>query len=364
MGQHQYPLFIGSGVLASQLSTMPGITKGRQAMVVTNETLRRLYPEKIEALLLENGLSVESCILPDGEQYKTLATLSQIYDRLLAVHANRQTLLIAFGGGVIGDLAGLAAATFMRGIPLLQVPTTLLAQVDSSIGGKTGVNHTNGKNAIGAFKQPDGVIMDLDFLKTLPLRELRAGLFELVKHGIIRDRALFEFLESNTAALAGNDPEFWEEAIFRSCRVKAAVVEADETERDLRAILNFGHTMGHLIETHTNYTRYLHGEAVGAGMLFAAFVSRKWHCLPEADWLRIRALLGQLHTPMAIPPLSEPEFERLLLHDKKASNRNLRFIISRGLGKVDIREETKPSELWPLFLEFTKDLPEVLRVEH
>jgi 3-dehydroquinate synthase len=359
-----YPIQIGAGILDDALPRAVGAVARELAVVVTNDTLQRLYPGRIERALAGLPLRVETIVLPDGEQHKTLETLSRLYDGLLALEANRGTVLIAFGGGVIGDTAGFAAATFMRGVPLIQVPTTLLAQVDSSVGGKTAVNHALGKNAIGAFKQPAAVVMELELLASLPERELRAGLFELLKHGVIHDAELFDFLEAQPQRLTGRDWAFWEEAVYRSCRVKAAVVEQDEREQDLRAILNFGHSLGHLIETHTGYARYLHGEAVGVGMLFAAYASRAWDTLPEEDYRRIRALLEPLVTPVRLPPLGARDFAALLAHDKKAAAGTLRFIALRGLGQAFVRERTAPGELWPLFQGFMERAPDVLRMEH
>jgi 3-dehydroquinate synthase len=357
----RYPIHIGAGILDDALPRVVGGVARELVVVVTNDTLARLYPGRIEQALRGLSLRVETVVLPDGEQHKTLETLGRVYDRLMALDANRQTTLVAFGGGVIGDMTGFAAATFMRGVPYVQVPTTLLAQVDSSVGGKTAVNHRLGKNAIGAFKQPRGVVMDLELLRTLPERELRAGLFELIKHGIIRDAALFDFLEAHRERFSGFDWSFWEEAVQRSCRVKAGVVEQDEQETDLRAILNFGHSLGHLIETHTGYDRYLHGEAVGVGMLFAAHASHAWGELPAADYHRIRALLEPLVTPVQLPPLDSRRFAGLLMHDKKAAAGVLRFIALRGLGAAYVRERTAPQELWPLFRGFLEAMPGVLR---
>ncbi|MBI4083824.1 MAG: 3-dehydroquinate synthase [Candidatus Lambdaproteobacteria bacterium] len=359
-GERPYPIHIGAGALRAEL---PDVVRrhGRELVVViTNETLARLYPDGVADVLRDLPLRVAACILPDGEQFKTLDTLTRIYDRLMALEAHRNTLIVAFGGGVVGDTAGFAAATFMRGLPLVQVPTTLLAQVDSSVGGKTAVNHREAKNAVGAFKQPAGVVMDMEFLATLPPRELTAGLFELVKHGMIRDAALFEFLEARRAAFSGRDWSFWEEAVFRSCRVKAAVVQEDPRETDQRAILNFGHSLGHLLETHTGYETFLHGEAVGVGMLFASFVSRRWGHLVPDDYSRIRSLLLTSMPRKRIAPLDESGFTRLLMHDKKAAQQSIRFILLGGLGKVFIRERTTPAELWPEFQRFLAEEPDAL----
>ena len=358
-----YPIHIGHDILEQHLPRLLEAVSPERVVAITNDTLHRLYPGRIARALEGHPWPVELLTVPDGEQFKTLDTLSTLYDRMMALAATRKTAVVAFGGGVIGDMAGLLAATFMRGIPLIQVPTTLLAQVDSSVGGKTAVNHPRGKNIIGAFKQPEGVVIDLAFLETLPGRELRAGLFELIKHGIIRDAELFDFLESNQAQFGGRNWEFWEEAVFRSCRVKAGVVEKDEKEAGLRAILNFGHTLAHLIETHTGYDQYLHGEAVGVGMLFATFVSRRMDHLGDDAAGRIRSVLEPLIHPVAMPRLDVSAFEGLLMHDKKASAGTLRFILLKALGEAFIREKTEPAELWPLFGDFLAQSPNVLRMK-
>lgn len=363
----KYTIHIGHGILGEQLRQLVRWRKRELVVVVTNETLASLYPRCIEAVLRDVDVRVETCALPDGENHKTLDTLARIYDMLMEVQANRDTLIVAFGGGVVGDTAGFAAATFMRGLPVVQVPTTLLSQVDSSVGGKTAVNHRLGKNAIGAFKQPQGVVIDLEFLQTLPERELRAGLFELIKHGIIQDVEFFGFLEAHAAEMRPESlaaaPNFWSEAVLRSCAVKARVVEQDETEQDLRAILNFGHSLAHLIETHTRYERYLHGEAVGVGMLYAAYVSREWGHLPQEEFDRIRALLDPLITPVTLPALDAEAFGGLLMHDKKASGGGLRFILLSALGQAFIRPGTTPAELWPLFQQFCAEHGKVLSPE-
>lgn len=357
-----YPIHIGAGILGDALMDVVKNTGANHVVTVTNDTLEKLYPGHIAKTLEPLGIRVDNVVVPDGERFKNLETLSGLYDRLMSLAANRKTLMIAFGGGVIGDMAGLAAATFMRGIPMVQVPTTLLSFVDSSVGGKTAVNHPHGKNTIGAFKQPVGVVMDLEFLKTLPERELIAGLFELIKHGIIRDADFFDFLEQGKARFRELDWAFWEEAVYRSCQIKAAVVQQDEKETDLRAILNFGHTLAHLIETHTRYEKYLHGEAVGVGMLYAAYVSSQWGELPTAQLERIRGVLEPLARPVEMPRLSEKSFSELLMHDKKASNQSLRFVLVKGLGGAFYRDQTTPSELWPLFNGFLREMPDVMRV--
>ncbi|MDH5751914.1 MAG: 3-dehydroquinate synthase [Deltaproteobacteria bacterium] len=359
---HSYPIHMGEGILDEYLPREVLKTRCDRVVVITNDTIAGLYPGRIDRALEGTGLRVHTLEVPDGEQYKSLETLSGLYDGLMELQATRKTLALAFGGGVVGDMAGFCAATFMRGMPLVQVPTTLLSQVDSSVGGKTAVNHPRGKNTIGSFKQPEAVVMDLSLLATLPPRELRAGLFELIKHGCIQDDDLFGFLEQNSGQLSSNDWGFWEEAVYRSCRVKAAVVEQDEKEAGLRAILNFGHSLGHLIETHAGYGKVLHGEAVGVGMLFAAFVSLKLDCLREDAFGRISDLLRPLVVPVELPPLGRREFDELLLHDKKASGASLRFVLLRRPGEALLRDGVTPEELWPLFNEFLDRMPEVLRV--
>ena len=275
-------------------------------------------------------------------------------------NANRKTLLIAFGGGVIGDMAGFAASTFVRGIPFIQVPTTLLADVDSSIGGKTAVNHPSGKNIIGSFKQPEYVCIELSFLKTLPSRELKAGFIELIKHGLIKDVNLFEFIQKKT--LEPLDFEFLEEAIFRSCKIKGRIVEQDETETGLRAILNFGHTLGHLIETHAGFGTHLHGEAVGAGMCFAAFVSWHWNELSEKDWECVSSYFRKILTPIVIDSLNHEVFRGLILHDKKAQKQAVNFIMLKKLGESFIQKETPVEKLWEEFRKFTALYPEFVEL--
>jgi len=358
-----YTIHIGAGASSKSLRAMVQEVAKELVVVVTNDTVDGLYPQRIAKELEGLPCRVEHCIVKDGEQYKNLDTLETILNRMMEVEANRSTLVVAFGGGVVGDMAGFAAATFMRGVPVVQVPTTLLSHVDSSVGGKTAVNLPMGKNAVGAFKQPNGVVIDLEFLATLPERELHAGMFELIKHGIIRDLEMFEFLETNQDKFSSQDWDFWEEAVFRSCRVKASVVEQDEKETDLRAILNFGHTLAHLIETHTGYDTYLHGEAVGTGMIYAAYASKAWGMLSEEEYERILALLAPLARPIVLPPLDEERFTGLLMHDKKASNRTVRFVALRQLGHAIIREGTTPAEMWPLFQQFLADHSDLIQVE-
>ncbi len=354
---YEYRIEIGSQILAQQLRQAVQKFGRDLVIVVTNTTIHQLYPDHIQQCLRPLNRPVETCVLPDGEQYKTLDTLNQIYNFLLEKRANRQTLLLAFGGGVLGDMAGFAAATYMRGLDYIQIPTTLLSQVDSSIGGKTAVNHSLGKNMIGAFKQPVYVCMESEFLKTLPPRELKAGFFELIKHGIIHDPALFTFLEKHPHILDPLDLPILEQAIAASCQVKSHIVEEDEKEKGLRATLNFGHTLGHLIETHTNYTAYLHGEAVGVGMLFAAFVSHEFEFLPDTVFQKILAFLKPYIAPVKLPPLDFELFQELILHDKKSDQDSVNFIVIREIGKSCIHKNTSPALLWKLFGQFIESYP-------
>ena len=356
-----YNIDIGLNIIKTQLLDFVLKKNTDLIVVVTNETLHNLYPNHVSSLLNESGIRVSTCVLPDGEQYKNLDILSQIFDFLMKVNANRQTLLIAFGGGVIGDMAGFAAATFVRGIPYIQVPTTLLANVDSSVGGKTAVNHPLGKNSIGSFKQPEYVCIELSFLKTLPSRELKAGYIELLKHGFIHDEELLNFVRSNS--LEPLDFDFLEEAILRSCTIKGRIVEKDETETGIRATLNFGHTLGHLIETHAGFGKYLHGEAVGIGMFFASFVS--WRCneMMEDEWMRINNFLSKILTPIQLPALDQNLFREMILHDKKSQNHSVNFIMLKKLGKSFIRKEMPVEILWNEFKEFTNKFPEIIKIE-
>ncbi len=356
-----YQIEIGQGILETSLVHYVKQQSYQSVAIVTDTNIARVYPALIENLLKDHGISAKTCVLPSGEQYKNLQTLTQIFDFLFEVQATRHTLLIAFGGGVIGDMAGLASALFMRGMPLVQVPTTLLAQVDSSIGGKTAVNLPQGKNTVGVFCQPHYVCIELTFLKTLPLRQINAGLVELIKHGIIRNASLFEVLESkgDLAIAQQNDlsqqSDFLVYAIYESCKTKAEVVEADTKEQGLRAILNFGHTLGHLIETHTGYSSYLHGEAVGWGILFASFVSQKRCGLSAQSRQRIATLIQKIIPPLHLPPLSKEQFIELILHDKKVKDATVSFVLCPEIGKAILQKMT-PLELWEDFQTWQKEL--------
>ncbi len=343
LGARSYPIYIGSGILADAGLYRPHV-QGRQAMIVTNETLAPLYLEPVQAALA--GLSVQTSVLPDGERYKTLEVLSRIFDGLLAGRFGRDCTLVALGGGVIGDMAGFAAACYQRGVSFIQVPTTLLAQVDSSVGGKTGVNHPLGKNMIGAFHQPRAVIADTVTLSTLPDRELSAGLAEVIKYGLIRDPDFFDWIESRLNALQARDPEALAEAIRRSCENKAEVVAEDELETGSRALLNLGHTFGHAIETGAGYGNWLHGEAVGAGMCMAADLSARLGWLDPGDLHRIRDLISRTGLPVAPPrDLTADRFLELMAVDKKVQDGRVRLVLLKAIGQSLVTDRFDPALL-------------------
>lgn len=330
LGDRSYPIYIGTELLRADLIA-PHIA-GRQVLIVTNDTIAALYLERVQAMLA--GFETASVVLPDGERHKTLETASRVYDVLLERRFDRQSTLVALGGGVVGDLTGFVAATYQRGVHFIQIPTTLLAQVDSSVGGKTGVNHPLGKNMIGAFHQPRCVLADMDTLTTLPERELKAGLAEVIKYGLIMDPEFLAWLETSMPALLARDPEALAQAVERSCRDKAAMVGRDEREAGDRALLNLGHTFGHAIETETGYQSWLHGEAVAAGMHMAAHMSRELGWLTEADLARVRALLAAAELPLQPPAIAPDRFRELMAVDKKALGGRLRLVLLRALGEA------------------------------
>ena len=325
LGDRSYPIVIGSGLLDGGYD-LSGFVRGSDCMVVSNETVAPLYYEKLLPNLA--GRNVANVNLPDGEAYKTVATMQSIIDRLVETGANRDATVIALGGGVVGDIAGFAAACYLRGVNFIQVPTTLLAQVDSSVGGKTGVNHEKGKNLIGAFHQPQVVLVDTATLETLPDRELKAGLAEVIKHGAICDAEFFAWLEENMAALLRRDPDALVHAIRRSCEIKAEVVAADEREAGRRAVLNFGHTFGHAIEHWQGYGQWLHGEAVAAGMVMAAQLSG----LPDGDVERLARLIESADLPVEPPPIAADDWIRAMGLDKKVQGKKLRFVLLGAIG--------------------------------
>lgn len=331
LGDRSYPIYIGEHLLGDPQWLRPHI-HGQQVCIVTNETVAPLYLQRVQAAL--DGLQVCTVVLPDGEAHKTLETLATIFDTLLENRHNRTTTLIALGGGVVGDMTGFAAACYQRGVDFIQVPTTLLSQVDSSVGGKTGVNHPLGKNMIGAFYQPNAVIIDTCVLQTLPPRELSAGVAEVVKYGLIADAAFYEWLEQNIDLLMACDSAALAYAIERSCQCKADVVAEDEREGGLRAILNLGHTFGHAIETAQGYGNWLHGEAVATGMVMAADLSAREGYIDESEVTRLKLLLERAKLPVAAPDMSEAEFLGLMAVDKKVLDGQLRLVLLERIGKA------------------------------
>ena len=348
---YRYEVKIGNEIISEVLSETLSNYSEKRIFLITNSTLSSLYPEFRENAI-PGDLQSECLILPDGEEYKTLETVTQIFDFLVEKKANRKSILIAFGGGVIGDISGFAASAFMRGISYIQIPTTLLSQVDSGIGGKTGINHQAGKNLIGAFKQPYQTIIDVNFLKTLPQREFIAGYAELIKHGLIRDPYLFQILNQKKLNELKADEELLIDSIFRSCEVKARVVEEDEKETSQRAILNFGHTFGHFLETYTNYQQLLHGEAVIIGMDFAAWWSLKKDFLDKADFEIIHNHLSSLGISKTIPKVTKEAFVRIVEYDKKFSSEGIRFVGLTGIGQARIFDRITAESLWDNLLTY------------
>jgi 3-dehydroquinate synthase len=336
LGARSYDIMIGPGLLGD-LQGLKGLPNAARAVIVSNSTIVPLYARRLQQLL---KLLYPACIqieLPDGEQHKDWQTLNLIFDRLLAEGCDRKTVLFALGGGVIGDMTGFAAACYMRGVPFVQVPTTLLAQVDSSVGGKTAINHPLGKNMIGAFYQPVRVICDLDTLDTLPQRELSAGLAEVIKYGPIYDADFLDWIEHNLDALLARDKGALAHAVRRSCEIKAAVVSQDERESGLRAILNFGHTFGHAIEAGLGYGTWLHGEAVGCGMVMASELSARLGLMPPSFVDRMRRLIERAGLPVTGPALGAERYLELMRVDKKAEGGDIRYVVIESLGRAAMR---------------------------
>lgn len=344
LADRSYPIHIGNGLLGQADLILPHL-KRKQVAIVSNTTVAPLYMQAIAQPLRDAGVSVIEIILPDGEAYKNNETLQIIYDHLLQNRCERNTTLIALGGGVIGDLTGYAAATYLRGVPFIQVPTTLLSQVDSSVGGKTGINHPLGKNMIGAFYQPRLVLADIDTLQTLPQRELSAGVAEVIKYGLIRDADFFDWLEINMSALMALDPAVASYAIYRSCQNKAEVVAADEHEQGERALLNLGHTFGHAIENAMGYGVWLHGEAVATGTVMAADLSQRMGWLNAAQIARIRTIMQAAKLPIEAPDLGVEEYLRLMQLDKKVSDGRIRLILQQDIGKAVITADYDADKL-------------------
>ena len=341
LGERSYPIHIGAGLLDKAALFQPHVA-GKTVMICTNTTVGPLYAERLKTTLQQAGAKLVHVVsLPDGEEYKDWPTLQRVFDALLQNHCDRKTVLVALGGGVIGDMGGFAASAFMRGIPFIQVPTTLLSQVDSSVGGKTGINHPLGKNMIGAFYQPQRVICDLDTLKTLPLRELSAGLAEVIKYGPIADMAFLDWIEANMDALMARDPQALAHAVQRSCEIKAHVVGQDERESGLRAILNFGHTFGHAIEAGMGYGQWLHGEAVGCGMVMAARLSQRLDLIDSAYFDRLTRLIERAGLPIVAPVLDDKDnagrYLTLMRVDKKAEAGEIKFVLINSSGQAVVR---------------------------
>jgi 3-dehydroquinate synthase len=337
LGDRSYPIVVGQSLL-SDAEMVSRHVAGPRAAIVTNTTVGPLYLEKLSRALSASGKQITTIVLPDGEEEKNWASLMQIFDVLLAQKCDRKTTLIALGGGVIGDMTGFAAATYMRGVPFIQVPTTLLAQVDSSVGGKTGINHPLGKNMIGAFYQPKAVIADTSTLDTLPPRELSAGLAEVIKHGVIIDAKFFAWIEENIERLVARDAAALAYAIQRSCEIKADVVRQDEREGGLRAILNFGHTFGHAIEAGLGYGEWLHGEAVGCGMVMAADLSCRLGFIDETAKARIVSLIRAAGLPVIAPDLGAERWLELMQVDKKSEGGQIKFILIKPLGTAVVMQ--------------------------
>jgi len=342
LGERSYAIRIGSGILDDSAS-YDGLPAGTSAAIVTNSTGAPLYADRLQRALSRRHASVLRIELPDGEAHKDWVGLNRIFDAMLAAACDRRTLLYALGGGVVGDMTGFAAACYMRGVPFVQVPTTLLAQVDSSVGGKTAINHPLGKNMIGAFYQPLRVIADLDVLKTLPQREIAAGLAEVIKYGPIADAGFLDWIESHLSDLVARDPQALAHAVKRSCEIKAQVVGRDERESGLRAILNFGHTFGHAIEAGLGYGEWLHGEAVGCGMVMAIDLSRRLGLVDAAYAGRVTDIVRRAGLPVRAPALGADRYLELMRHDKKAEGGEIRFVVIESPGRAGLR--TAPDAL-------------------
>lgn len=344
LGERSYPIYIGGGLLERPELIVERLPQ-KKAAIITNSTVGPLYLARLRRALQDRGVAVVALTLPDGEIHKDWETLNRIFDALLENRCERGTALIALGGGVVGDLAGFAAAVYQRGVPFIQIPTTLLAQVDSAVGGKTAINHPLGKNMIGAFYQPRAVVSDTDTLATLPPRELAAGIAEVVKYGLIRDRAFFDWLEANIARLVKSDPEALAYAIERSCAIKAEIVALDEREDGIRALLNYGHTFGHAIETALGFGQWLHGEGVAAGMVLAARLSHRLGLIGAGEVKRIADILARADLPVAAPELGLERYLELMGHDKKVQDGRIRFVLLERIGAATVSGEVPRAAL-------------------
>ncbi|MEX1199365.1 MAG: 3-dehydroquinate synthase [Methylophaga sp.] len=343
LGERSYPIYIGEQLL-SEPDLFAAHIKGKEVLIVTNETVAPLYLDDVKSAL--SAYRLATVILPDGEQYKTLEIMQRIFDGLLQARMSRQTTIIALGGGVIGDMAGFAAACYQRGVPFIQVPTTLLSQVDSSVGGKTAVNHPLGKNMIGAFYQPQCVFADISTLKTLDDRQFAAGLAEVIKYGLINDAEFFDWLEANMVGLVARNPELLAQAIALSCQDKADIVAADEREQGVRALLNLGHTFGHAIETGCGYGVVLHGEAIAIGMAMAADLSQRLGWLDVTTVARIKAVLTSAGLPVTVPSeMTAGRFMDLMGVDKKVQDGAIRLILLKAIGQAVISDDYPSAQL-------------------
>jgi 3-dehydroquinate synthase len=343
LGERSYQIVIGFANLDQLGADLQPLNLARRICLITNTTVGKLYGGRVKSVLADSGFTVSYFEVPDGEEYKTLQSAAAIFDHLVDAGMERGSAVVALGGGVVGDLVGFAAATYMRGVPLIQVPTTLLAQVDSSVGGKVAVNHPRGKNLIGCFYQPRLVFADLQMLKTLPEREIRAGMAEVIKYGAIWDWTFFAFLEQRLDRILGLEPDALMETVQRSCAIKAEVVSGDEREQGLRLILNFGHTIGHALESLTNYQVYRHGEAIAAGMVAAATLAVA-RGMQEADRERLVALLRRTGLPVSFPYPPQDLLE-LMSHDKKVCGGRPRFVLPLKIGEVEICSDLEDGEI-------------------
>lgn len=343
LAERSYPIYIGEDLLTHKALLQKHI-KGKEVLIVTNETIAPLYLERVKGLM--DDYHCEAVILPDGEQFKNLEVLNQVFDKLLNSRFSRKVTMIALGGGVIGDMTGFAAACYQRGVPFIQVPTTLLSQVDSSVGGKTAVNHALGKNMIGAFYQPQCVIADTCTLNTLEDRQLASGIAEVIKYGLINDPEFFDWLEANIDKLKAREPRALAYAIERSCQDKADIVAKDETEQGVRALLNLGHTFGHAIETGVGYGNWLHGEAIATGMVMAADLSARIGWMSESDVDRVRTIFVRAGLPVTGPETMTPQqFMDLMAVDKKVQDGKIRLILLEGIGKAVISDNYDAGKL-------------------
>ncbi|MFW1927468.1 3-dehydroquinate synthase [Acinetobacter ursingii] len=349
LGDRRYPIFIGS--LLDPKTLLAPYIKGQQVMIVTNTTLEQLYLSHYVHDLESLGKKVATCVLPDGEKYKNLENLNLIFDALLEAGFNRDCTVLALGGGVIGDMAGFASACFQRGVYFIQVPTTLLSQVDSSVGGKTGINHPLGKNMLGAFKQPEVVMADMAQLRTLPARELSAGLAEVIKYALLGDLEFLAWLEQHMDGLLAGDESLLAQAVYRSCAHKARIVANDEKEQGERALLNLGHTFGHAIESYLGYGKWLHGEAVATGMVMAADLSQRMGWISAEDLQRTKNIIQRAKLPISCPKIPLDEFLSYMAHDKKVLNGQLRLVLLQQLGQAVITKEFDVEKMKQVILE-------------